>query len=473
MKRKIYYLIGVLLTVVLATSCVGKEDAIFEDAPAVRMNKAIAECEEVLRSASNGWMGNYYPEVNYKIGGYAMHFKFEGKNVTISCETQTNVAPGVEDVSEWKMDKSQGPVLSIDTYNKVLNYFSEVKGSTDTDGLAGDYEFIVVSISEDKNEITLRGKKRGNELKLTRCADDFNVADYYVDIARFSDSMIDYPTFEISIGGEVYGFVSVVQRKMNIEWAEGITASATEVPFCYASDAIVFAQPLTISKKTSTRATSSGDIVLNGLNWDGAKEEYVDDQNLNMSLKPKFPEGFQLTYGSILGDWEIEYDATVAGSASSNRPLQTGHVTFSRNVLGASYWLSGDVFDFPGGMEVKYDALKGCVIITSSYIPDFTFKYPGTNAAHIGKDCQIRVYFAGTTTTSVYAVTDGSGLISKWNNDEGGERVLTLNNYVSTRDYFGFQLRVCDMAGASLSMAYSDNVGGSNFSFIKFKRNIE
>lgn len=471
MKRKTYYLLGMLLTVVLAISCVGKEDAIFEDKPAVRMNKIIAECQEVLRSASNGWMGNYYPEVDYKIGGYAMHFKFEGKNVTISCETQTNVAPGVEDVSEWKMDQSQGPVLSIDTYNKVLNYFSEVKNSSDTDGLAGDYEFIVVSISEDKNEITLKGKKRGNELKLTRCADDFNVADYYADIVRFADSMIDYPTFEISINGEVYGFASVVQRKMTIEWVEGVIASATDIPFSYASNAIVFAQPLVISKKTATKAMSSGNIVLNGLNWDSAKEEYVDAQNLNMSLKPKFPEGFQLTYGSILGDWEIEYDATSAGSSSSNKPRQTGHVTFSRNVLGASYWLSGDVFDFPG-MEVKYDALKGCVIITSSYIPNFTFKYPGTSASHIGKDCQIRVYFAGTTSTSVYAVTDGSGLIGTWNNDEGGERILTLSNYISTRNYFGFQLRVCDMAGASLSMAYP-NVGGSNFSFIKFKRNIE
>lgn len=471
MKRKTYYLLGMLLAVVLATSCVGKEDAIFEDKPAVRMNKIITECEEVLRSASNGWMGNYYPEINYKIGGYAMHFKFEGKNVTISCETQTNVAPGVEDISEWKMDQSQGPVLSIDTYNKVLNYFSEVKNSSDTDGLAGDYEFIVVSISEDKNVITLKGKKRGNELKLTRCADNFNVADYYADIVRFADSMIDYPTFEISINEEVYGFASVVQRKMTIEWVDGVTASATDIPFSYASNAIVFARPLAISKKTATKATSPGNIVLNGLNWDSAKEEYIDDQNLSISFKPKFPEGFQLTYGSILGDWEIEYDATSAGSSGSNKPRLTGHVTFSRNVLGASYWLSGDVFDFPA-MEVKYDALKGCVIITSSYIPDFTFKYPGTTASHIGKDCQVRVYFAGTTSTSVYAVTDDSGLIGTWNNDEGGERILTLSNYISTRNFFGFQLRVCDMAGASLSMAYP-NVGGSNFSFIKFKRNIE
>jgi hypothetical protein len=455
---------------VLATSCAGKEDAIFEDSPAVRMNKTVAECEEVLRSASNGWMGNYYPEVNYKVGGYAMYFKFEGKNVTISCETQTNVAPGVEDTSEWKMDQSQGPVLSIDTYNKVLNYFSEVKNSSDTDGLAGDYEFIVVSISEDKNQITLKGKKRGNELKLTKCASDFNAADYYAGVNRFADSMIDYPTFEISINGEIYGFASIAQRKMTIEWEEGVTASATDIPFSYTSGAIVFAQPLVISKKAATKAAATDDIVLNGLDWDSAKEEYVDNQNL-MSLKPKFPEGFQLTYGSILGDWEIEYDATGAGSSSSNEPRQTGHVTFSRNVLGVSYWLSGDVFDFPA-MEVKYDALKGCVIIVSSYIPDFVFKYPGTNATHIGKDCQLRLYFAGTTTTSITASTD-AGLIGTWNNDEGGKRILTLGNYVSTRDNFGFYLRVCDLAGTSLSMSYTPNVGGAIFSFIKFTRNIE
>ena len=469
MKRNTYYLLGMLLTVMLANSCVGKEDAIFEDKPAVRMNKFVAECEEVLRSASNGWMGNYYPEVNYKIGGYAMYFKFEGNNVTISCETQTNVAPGVEDISEWKMEQSQGPVLSIDTYNKVLNYFSEVKNSSDTDGLAGDYEFVVVSISEDKNEITLKGKKRGNELKLTRCSDDFNVTDYYADITRFADSMIDYPTFELSIDGEVYGFASVVQRKMNIEWADGVIASATDIPFCYSSNAIVFAQPLVISKKTATKASSSGDIVLNGFNWDSEKKEYVDNQNLSMSLKPKFPEDFQLTYGSILGDWEIEYDATSAGSSGSNKPRKTGHVTFTRNVLGASYWLSGDIFDFPA-MTVDYDALKGCLVFKTQYIPNFTFKYPGTNASHIGKDCQLRVYFAGTTSTSIYAET---GLISSWNNDEGGNRELTFSNYVSTHNLFGFYLRVCDMAGTSLSTNYTSNIGGHIFSFIKFKRKIE
>lgn len=466
MKQRIHSLIVTLLAVVLASSCVGKEDAIFEDSPAVRMNKVVAECEEVLRSASNGWMGNYYPEVNYKIGGYAIHFKFEGKNVTISCETQTNVAPGVEDTSEWKMDKSQGPVVSINTYNKVLNYFSEVKSSSDTDGLAGDYEFVVVSISEDKSEIILKGKKRDNILKLTRCPDGFDIADYYANISNFADAMIDYPTFEVSINGEVYGFASVAQRKMTIEWNEGITASATDVPFCYTPDGIVFATPVTITKKTASAA--SNEMVLNGLEWDSANEEYVDDQNLSVSLIPKFPEGFQLTYGSILGDWEIEYDATSAGSSGSNNQRKTGHVTFTRNVLGASYWLSGDVFDFPA-MTVDYDALKGCLVFKTQYIPNFTFKYPGTNTSHIGKDCQLRLYFAGTTSTSIYAET---GLISSWNNDEGGKRELTFSNYVSTHNLFGFYLRVCDMAGTSLSTNYTPNVGGHIFSFIKFKRTL-
>ncbi|MDR1742447.1 MAG: DUF4302 domain-containing protein [Dysgonamonadaceae bacterium] len=463
MKRKIYYLTGLLLAVVLASSCVGMEDAIFDDSPAVRMNKTVAECEEILRSASNGWLGNYYPEVNYAIGGYAMHFKFEGKNVTISCETQTNVAPGVEATSEWKMEQSQGPVVSINTYNKVLNYFSEVKSSSDTDGLAGDYEFVVVSISEDKNEITLRGKKRGNVLKLTRCANDFNVAAYYADVSQFADSMIDYPTFEINVNGVSYGFAAIAQRKMTIEWAEGITASTTDVPFGYTQDGIMFAQPLTISAQ-------AGDIVLDGLRWNSASEEYTDSQNLSIALKPKFPDGFQLTYGSILGDWVIEYDATSAGNSASNGQRKTGHVTFTRNVLGVSYWLSGDVFDFPA-MEVKYDALKGCMYIVTSYIPDFTFTYPGTNASHIGKDCQLRIYFAGTKSTNIYTSTT-SGLIGTWNNDEGGERVMTLSNYVSTYDFFGFYLRVCDMAGASLSTNYTPNVGGYIFSFIKFKRTI-
>lgn len=150
MNKSVYILIALFT---LCISSCSDENDIFDSSSARRMNAMLQECNEILTGAENGWIFEYYPE-DSKYGGFQLYMTFskEGE-VKVTAESPILESPGEQVTSMYQVKADMGPVLSFDTYNRILHQFSD----PDPDGLGyeGDYEFVILTIN--KEGIELRG----------------------------------------------------------------------------------------------------------------------------------------------------------------------------------------------------------------------------------------------------------------------------------------------------------------------------
>ena len=176
--KKIYYLLAASFMMMGLTACSLKEDADFGVPASQRSEAHIKAVEELLPSAPNGWLVEYYGDLNF--GGYNMMMKFEGDSVTIGSEKWgPNHVAGIDEegkivtttshFTHYKMEQSMGSILSFDEFNETFHYFS-MPDNPDynydkADGLYGDFEFRVMKATQDS--IILRGKKHNNRIVMT------------------------------------------------------------------------------------------------------------------------------------------------------------------------------------------------------------------------------------------------------------------------------------------------------------------
>lgn len=170
--KKIFNNIAFLaLVVTMATSCVGRVDDIFDESSAQRAEETITEFKSVLTSAENGWRMEYYGDRSY--GGYNVFVKFTDSEVTVASEqlAETHKAGLDEDgklittTSGYKMEQSQGIVLSFDQYNETFHFFSDPRNpsyGSNGEGFYGDFEFRVLEACADS--VVLRGRKHQNKI---------------------------------------------------------------------------------------------------------------------------------------------------------------------------------------------------------------------------------------------------------------------------------------------------------------------
>lgn len=166
MRTKLYNIILLLAGVVSFAACTPEVEDAFDQSAAERVKEQMAKCREVLTGAENGWKMEYYAATTY--GGYNVLCKFEGDNVTVASEkVGANHKAGIDatgkavtSTSHFKIDQSQGVILSFDGLNEVFHYFSEPNNpdyGTASDGMEGDFEFRVISATPEKVEMV--GKK--------------------------------------------------------------------------------------------------------------------------------------------------------------------------------------------------------------------------------------------------------------------------------------------------------------------------
>ena len=158
MKVK-YLFIGLALACLLG-ACNRDEASLFDKSAAQRAQEALDNAESVLAAAENGWEMLYF--ANDKDGmviGYNILVKFD-KNGKVTATAKNSITTGnklVTDSSTWVVLSDYGPILSFDTYNKVLHAWADPQ--SDGDGFLGDYEFMIVQA--DADYIKLKGKKHG------------------------------------------------------------------------------------------------------------------------------------------------------------------------------------------------------------------------------------------------------------------------------------------------------------------------
>ncbi|MCL7761818.1 DUF4302 domain-containing protein [Polaribacter sp. Z014] len=164
MKKYIIKSFLLIFISILITSCEDNETRVFDTSPSERIDASIDQYSTLLNSSENGWVLEYYPESNQQFGGFNYVVKFEENEVS------TVFYEGADDITESKSSTYDiiaygGAVLTFNTYNEYMHEFANPSGSL-YQAKQGDYEFAFQSNEND--EITLRGIKSGNTMRMLR-----------------------------------------------------------------------------------------------------------------------------------------------------------------------------------------------------------------------------------------------------------------------------------------------------------------
>ena len=152
MKTK-YILLGIVLACVFS-ACNRDEKSLFEKSAAERAVAALDNAQNVFVSPKNGWEMLYFP--NPESSGENILVTF-GTNGKVEATTKSAAATNnrlVSDSSTWEVMNDYGPILTFNTYNKVLHAWADP--GQDGDGLLGDYEFLI--LQADADYVKLKGK---------------------------------------------------------------------------------------------------------------------------------------------------------------------------------------------------------------------------------------------------------------------------------------------------------------------------
>ncbi|MDR0695049.1 MAG: DUF4302 domain-containing protein, partial [Prevotellaceae bacterium] len=251
MKKIIAY----LLLPFLLLSCTKDADRLFPDTAADRMEQRVKENLTTLQDASNGWVMTLYPSDKQLYGGYTLFVKFHDDNrVTVASELKRSSDPDAI-TSLYMVMPESGPVLTFDSYNAFIHYFSEPRnpnGPVEL-GMGGDYEFMIMDAYPD--EIILKGKKTGNKITLAPIDAGENwttLMKQYVDAARkmeFLQGTCRINETDIIVQKDE-------SRNLNFYYNEN---KVQTIPYHYTPDGLVFYKPFKL-----------GDVEINAL-------LYIDD----------------------------------------------------------------------------------------------------------------------------------------------------------------------------------------------------
>ena len=229
----------------LLASCSPKSDDVFDASPAQRQQAAISEYSALLTAPEYGWAMDFYPS-DMALGGIAYTARFTDTEVELSTEMLIDNAKGDKVkypagqvvTSEYRIISSQGVMLSFDTYNPLMHYWSQPSG-TQSEGLATDYEFTFVSATAD--EVVLRGRKYGHLIRLYPLRED--AAAYIDKVVQMRSLLSEIPRKRAVVDGQTLP-VTVMSSHFIYDDASG---TSQDVPYTYTTAGIRFYEPVTLA----------------------------------------------------------------------------------------------------------------------------------------------------------------------------------------------------------------------------------
>lgn len=240
MKTK-YIAIAVLALTTLV-SCNRDEDNLFEKSAAQRAQEAITNAQTILPAPENGWEMVYFPnkEDMSSSRGYILIVKFSSDgsvSVTAKNSLTTNKEIVTDAGSTWKLISDYGPLLSFDTYNKVLHAWSDPQ--SDGDGYLGDYEFLILKATPEI--VVLKGKKHSaySVLRPMKTAD---IAAHYAACEKMqSDLFGNGNIVTLQQGNKTYTLYNGASGIFRMEnFGEALDLETAEhFPMCATADGIV------------------------------------------------------------------------------------------------------------------------------------------------------------------------------------------------------------------------------------------
>jgi hypothetical protein len=254
-----------IIFAILFSGCRFEQEDIFGESAASRLNNSLTNIETTLTSAKNGWVMEYF--TSSEGPGYSMLMRFTPNGeVVIAAKNNLVNNHYSEEASMYSIIGDYGPVLSFNTYNKILHLFSTPERPAGW-GMGGDYEFIVQQVTG--NSIFLLGKKRGTAIILTRLPDGVEWKSYLDKLTKnHYDIFGDDPLFFVS-GNE--SMLALNGQNLVFDFPENIFNSLTSMPFVVDFGGIRFYEPFTIRNNRKVQSFT--------LNNEGTKLVANDDPN--------------------------------------------------------------------------------------------------------------------------------------------------------------------------------------------------
>lgn len=189
MKKSLFI---IPLLALAAVSCSPKEELIFENSAAERLEISRNNAIEKLTKDGGLWVMEYF--ANPDEPGYVMLFRFDKNgSVEVSANHKWIGNTFKQERSLWKVISDNGTVISFNSYNNLFHVFSDPNDITGDfaptnpetgkdinetgTGHEGDYEFMILK-DEDENKMHLLGKKRGYYIYMYRLDSNTNEQEY-------------------------------------------------------------------------------------------------------------------------------------------------------------------------------------------------------------------------------------------------------------------------------------------------------
>ena len=232
----------------LALGCSPDTENVFGSSPAERQQQAAERYASILEGQQSGWSLDFYPS-ELELGGIAYTAQFADGKATLACEQPINNSAvngqfkAAQPVtSDYRIVNGRGVVLTFDTYNALLHYWSQPSG-TDYDGYASDYEFTFVSASPDS--VILRGVKHGNLLRMYPLKEPS--ADYLQKVADMRTELSPITRKRLAVDGSP---VDIPLTMMESHFQYTTDSTIHTVPYVYTPAGLRLYAPVTIGGAT-------------------------------------------------------------------------------------------------------------------------------------------------------------------------------------------------------------------------------
>ena len=380
MKKVYSFIIMALMLCVGFASCSHEEDDLFGESAAQRLNKSVDKYQKLLTSSENGWVMEFLPS-DGSYGGYVYTAKFADEDVTMACDlslySSTEEWPaGTELSSKYSVKAEQGVILTFDTYNLLLHFFSEPRGSSDVDGYESDYEFTFLNTSENQDTIYLRGKKYENILKMYKLKD--------TDSKTFIEKSVEMGE---NLSKVNYKFLKIGDKEYPVEidgktfYINDIDSTDLEIekPMFYTPEGFHLYEPIHVGGKT-----------FQYFKYDDVTGNIIADDNQSSIDLPSATDQFL----NPKGNWNFDGDDMCEGLRKLYDELPS--FSSSYDFDGAYIGKSTTSFDFGKG----YDMIIGI---------NWSFEFIGyhfSSSANYGIDLS---YDEAAGTINIKGLGEGSG----------------------------------------------------------------
>lgn len=405
MKRNNKYIMVCLLMALpalLFQSCLKDDEKVYGDNAGDRVEKFLTEAKTVLTSAEHGWHLGYFPHRQLKFGGFNYVLKFTADdNVTVWYEEKA----GETRKSTYAMVGDDGPVLSFDTYNEFMHYYAK-PSQGEYEAKDGDFEFILLKVTKDL--ITLKGKRSGNIMYMTRL--DVEPADCLKEIQDLKDIDHVYGGGTATINGTAFSTVFDMQNR-RLTVMDDQSNTITTRTFIFTKTGIQLADTIMVNN-----------AVLKDFNFDKATNTF-QSAGVTFNLVSTYKN-----YSDFIGTYTIkELNKTVKVVADvDGKSYKINDLTYSGTPIAEydSYWGSMTVSPqfLDSWSTPDYPTVADWLVLTDGDMIYWGEEFKATTAVAPSDKLQF-LFGSNGYTILEYAFT------KKDLNEEGNEALGTVEEY--------------------------------------------